>query len=142
MNAMPDRDKAQELLTRANQLGAATTSGAGWPQLATLLGLGAISSMFVILMGTGASEAVFTPVMITMFIWLAILLATGIVFGRSAKTGFGRRWTTTIATWAILWVTAMLGGPLLFDGQFWFYVVIAALITIVTTAGAWIEARK
>jgi hypothetical protein len=142
MSATPDREQAQELLSRAGQLGTAATSGAGWPQLAMLLGLGAVSSMFVILMGTGAGRDIYLPVMFTMFAWVAILIVTGVVFSRSSKAGFGKRWATTMFAWGILWGVAILIGPNFFAGQPWFFITMAALITAVTTAGTWIEARK
>lgn len=141
-NAEPNRSEAQQLLEQAHALGATTTAGASWPQLAMLLGLGGISSMFVVLMGTGASKAIYLPVMFTMFVWLAILIITGMVFTRNAKVGFGRRWVSTIGAWAVLWIIAMVAGPFLFEGQLWFFLLMAALITAATTAGAWIEARR
>lgn len=142
MNTAPNRDEAQQLLDRARALGASTTSGASWPHLTMLMGLGAISSMFLVLMGTGAPQSTYLPVMFTMFVWLAILIVTGIVFARNAKVGFGKRWVTTMAAWGVLWIIAMIAGPFFFEGQFWFFLLMAALITAVTTAGTWVEATR
>ena len=44
----PNPDEARALLEQAGRLGSAARSGAGWPPIALLLGLGGLSAMFTV----------------------------------------------------------------------------------------------
>ncbi len=137
-------EQARGMLQEANQLGMSTRSGAGWPQITMLMGLGAISSLSLISFGlvAGIPDASVTVPMIAMLIWLGIFMGTGLYFGRSVKKGFGARWGLYIGIWAVLWTMGTLLGGLVFEDQMWFYVLCAALIAVTTTACAWYEARR
>lgn len=135
---------ARALLDQADQVGASVRSGAGWPQIAALLGLGAVSSMGVVALTLavrtpGASVAL--PI-IVMVAWIAIFSTTGVVFNRTSKRGFGARWGLYIGAWALLWVAAMTLGGTVFEGDLGFAGLMAALLTVTTTACAWYEARR
>ncbi len=144
MNESISAENARGMLQQANQLGASARTGAGWPQITMLLGLGAISSLSIISFGLveRIPGGVPTVPMIAMFIWLGIFTATGVYFGRSVKKGFGRRWVTYIAIWSVLWTLGSLLSGFVFQDQMWFYILCAALITVATTACAWYEARR
>ena len=47
-----------------------------------------------------------------------------------------------MGAWALVWVVAMLGGTVWWKGQLWFTIAAALALTLVTTAGAWREARR
>jgi hypothetical protein len=139
-----DAGRAQALLQQADQITASVRTGAGWPHIATLLGLGAISSMGIIAL-TLAARVPGTPMVlpiVTMMVWIIIFSTMGLVFSRTSKRGFGARWGLYIGAWAVLWSIAMLVGGTFFQGELWFAGIMAALLTLATTAGAWYEARR
>lgn len=135
---------AQKLLNEAGRLGAASRSGAGWPHIAMLLGLGAISSMSLLafwLVGQVDESLIWIP-MTGMLIWLGIFMATMLHFGKSTKRGFTARWGVYIAVWAVLWGIGCIVGLFFFSDDLWFFAAVAAAITIATVLGAWTEASK
>ncbi len=135
---------AQNLLNEAGRLGAASRSGAGWPHIAMLLGLGAISSMSLLafwLVGQVNESLIWIP-MLGMFSWLGIFMAVMLYFGRSTKQGFTVRWGICIGIWAVLWGIGCVVGLNFFADELWFFAATAAAITITTVAGAWTEASK
>jgi hypothetical protein len=140
----PDADQAQALLDQADQVGTSVRSGAGWPAISFLLGLGAVSSMGMIAF-TYARLAPGTSVTLPavfMGVWLIILMATVFLFTRTSKRGFGRRWGVYMGLWGALWFAAMLLSGFTFQGELWFAGLMAALLTISTTSCAWYEARR
>lgn len=140
----PGAGEAQALLAQADQIGASVRTGAGWPQIATLLGLGAVSAMGVVALGL-AAQAPGTPVVlsiVTMMVWILIFTTMAAVFTQANKRGFGVRWAYYIGAWALLWVAAMVLGGTVLEGELWFSALMAALITLTTTACAWYEARR
>lgn len=139
-----DPGRARELLDQAGRLGAAARSGASWPQIAMLLGLGGLSAMFAIalhLVVIADDRLIWLP-MVVMALWLGILATMMLVFGRSTKFGFGRRWRTAMLAWAAAWVFTIVGGTVWWKGQVWFALGSALLLTVVTAWGAWREARQ
>lgn len=141
--SQPSAQAARELLNEASRLESAARSGAGWPHIAMLLGLGAITSLSMLafwFVGRFDESLVALP-LVAMLIWLGIFMVFMMVFGRSTKRGFGRRWMTFMMIWAGLWVIGILLASTLLTGQFWFAIVIATAITINSVIGAWLEAR-
>lgn len=140
----PSAETARALLNEAGRLESASRAAAGWPHIAMLLGLGAITSLSMLsfwFVGRFDEHLVALP-MTGMLIWLAIFMAFMLVFGRSTKRGFGRRWMTFMMIWAALWVLGILLASTVFTGELWFAILIAAAITLNSVAGAWLEARK
>ena len=140
----PNADQAQALLDQANQVGASIRSGASWPAISFLLGLGAVSSMGIIAftyarLAPGASVAL--P-MVFMGAWLLILTGTVLLFNRTSKRGFGIRWGVYMGLWGALWFAGMLLSGFTFPGELWFAGLMAALLTGSTTTCAWYEARR
>lgn len=139
----PSAQAARDLLNEAGRLGSASRAAAGWPHIAMLLGLGAITSLSMLafwFVGRFDESLVALP-LIAMLIWLGIFMVFMIVFGRSTKRGFGRRWMTFMMIWAGLWVVGILLASTLLAGQLWFAIAIAAAITVNSVVGAWLEAR-
>lgn len=140
----PNPDEARALLEQAGRLGSAARSGAGWPHIALLLGLGGLSAMFTValyLVGRLDERLVWLP-MAVMFLWLAILTVMMVVSNRATKAGFGGRWRTAMLVWAAAWVFSVVGGTVWWRGELWFAIASALLLTAVTTWAAWREARS
>lgn len=139
-----DAARARQLLQEAGRLGAAARAGASWPQIACLLGLGGVSTMFVVSLPlvVMADERLIWLPMVAMAVWLAILITVMVVFSRASKSGFGRRWGQAMGAWAVVWVVAVLGSTVWWKGQLWFAVTAGAALTLITTWGAWREARQ
>lgn len=137
----PTPDEARELLAQASRTASTTRAGASWPHIAGLLGMGAASSLAVPALAYVPEQLVWIP-MTLLFVWIGALFVFAGSFGRSLKEGFGRRWTTTVVAWGILWVASTVGIYWVFPGQTWFLVAASASLTLVTLGGAWIEARK
>jgi len=103
--------------------------------------MGAATSMGTLAMSltTGPQFVIAT---IAMSIWVLISIVFMIVFGRSTRLGFKKRWPAYIVAWAIAYGIAVVlatgsDGQNLIGG-----VVGASLIAIVTITGAVIEARS
>lgn len=141
MSAQPSPDEARALLDQAARSASTARAGAGWPQIAGLMGMGGASSLALPALAFAPEGLVGLP-MTLLFIWIGALFAFGAVFSRSVKRGFGRRWTTTIVLWGICWVAGVVGVSWVFEGQMWFLVLASSAITVVTLVGAWIEARR
>lgn len=141
MSSSPTPEQARALLAQASQAEATTRSGASWPQIAGLLGLGASSSLALPALAYVPSDLVALPV-ILMMLWVVASLVFMMVFGRSVKHGFGKRWVITIVTWGVLWGVGVFGTSTWFVGETWFLVASCALLSVVTLIGAWIEASQ
>ncbi|MUK03575.1 hypothetical protein GM708_17755 [Vibrio cholerae] len=140
----PNASEAQALLDQATQVGASVRSGASWPAISFLLGLGAASSMGMIAF-TYARIAPNTSTalpMVFMGVWLLILMVTVLLFTRTSKRGFGIRWGVYMGLWGALWFAGMLLSGFIFQGELWFAGLVAALLTVSTTSCAWYEARR
>ena len=139
-----DPQQARDLLDQAGRLGAASRSGASWPQITMLLGLGGTSAMFVValyLVVLADERLVWLP-MAFMGLWLAILISTMVVFNRATKAGFGRRWGQAMGAWSVAWIITVIGSTVWWKGELWFAITSALLLTAVTAWGAWREARQ
>ena len=143
MNAdtTPTPDEARVMLDRVGQLGAGATAGASWPHIATLLTLGAATSMGTLAMGltTGAGYVIAT---IAMCVWVLASIIFMLAFGRSTRLGFKKRWPAYMIAWGIAYAIAIVlvasaEGQGLGRG-----IIGAGLITTVTVTSAVIEARS
>ncbi|MDN5905928.1 MAG: hypothetical protein ACTHZK_11550 [Arthrobacter sp.] len=140
----PTADDARGFLREANRLESASRAGASWPHITMQLGLGAITSLTLIsfwLVGRFDESLVAVP-LIALLIWLGILMVFMLVFGRSTKRGFSRRWKTFMAIWTGLWIVGVLLTTTVFSGELWFTLVITTAITVNSVVGAWWEARS
>ncbi|MDO5063380.1 MAG: hypothetical protein Q4E00_00120 [Actinomyces bowdenii] len=136
--------QAQALLVRAERLGASTRSRASVVPSLFLLALGCLCSMLIValhLVALADERLVWLPLSVSMP-WLATLLIAFGAFHRSAKAGFSTRWLQVMAIWGVLWLLVMLGMTMLWRGELWFSLAAIGAITVVTTWGAWREARQ
>ncbi|MET0977988.1 MAG: hypothetical protein ABWX63_04155 [Paeniglutamicibacter terrestris] len=143
-STQPSAQAAAAMLQEAGRLGAAARTGASWPHICMLLGLGAISSLSLIsfwLVGRFDQSLIVVP-LLAMLAWLGIFMAMMLVFGRSTKRGFSKRWLSFMSIWAILWVIGVALGTTVAVNQLWFTLCIAGAITINSVIGAWLEAQK
>lgn len=136
--------RARELLDEAGRLGSAVRAGASWPHIACLLGIGGVSTMFIVSLHLviRLDERLIWFPMSAMAVWLAILITTMVVFSRASKAGFGRRWQQAIGAWSVTWVIAIVGGTVWWPGELWFAIAAGVAVTVVTVGGAWREARQ
>ncbi len=79
--------------------------------------------------------------MLVIGLWLGILTAMMVGFGRAAKVGFGRRWGVTMGAWAVAWIAGVLAVTSLTD-QVWVPATAAGVLLAITGAGAWAETRR
>ncbi|KQO00983.1 MULTISPECIES: hypothetical protein [unclassified Arthrobacter] len=144
MPTAPDADQARRLLAQADQIGGSVRTGAGWPQISLLLGLGAISSLGVIALAYAAQipgASIVLP-MGAMLVWLAIFVTMALVFAQTAKRGFGARWGLYIGGWSVLWVAGIILAGSVFVGDLGFAAAHAAALTLLTAGCALYEARR
>ncbi|MGJ3509944.1 hypothetical protein [Enemella sp. A6] len=140
-----DAERARAMLDRADQVAAATSAGASWPQIATMMVIGASSAMALVGLGLATDHAGRTAaiaVMAVFLTWLAIALGMAGVFGRTTKRGFSRRWNMVLVLWAVVWVAGVVLGSTVFAGNLIWHFAVAAVITILTASGAIAEARR
>ncbi len=142
-DANPSAQAARDMLEQAGRLGAASRTGASWPHVAMLLGLGAISSLSLLsfwLVGQFNESLIALP-LIAMLIWLGIFMAFMLIAGRSTKLGFTRRWRAFIGIWAVLWAIGTIVGLFFFADSLWFFILVATAITANSVIGTWFEVR-
>ena len=137
----PSPEEARRLLEQAERSSATASAGASWPHIAGLLGLGGASSLALPALAYVPEEFVAIPLLL-LFVWIGAIFAFSGVFSRSIKTGFGRRWVTTMTLWGVLWVVGVVGVSWIFPHQAWFVAVSAGALSVVTLGGAWLEARR
>ncbi len=136
--------QAQALLTQAEQTSATVKAGASWAQIATLLTLGAASTLGFIAIAFATrleTEWLWLP-MSALLLWVGLSIVFGAVFGRSAKRGFSRRWFIYLGLWAAAWTFGVIGVTTFFVGNLVFVALLAVLLTAITVGGAWFEASR
>lgn len=146
---LPGPDEARELLSRAAAVGAAATAGAGWPAIASLLTLGAATSIGTLALAftTGAA---YVASLVVMLAWVVVGIGFFSVFARSSKVGFQRRWGWYIAAWAVAYgiaiavavTSARAASATGADPNVVGACLGSALILLVTGGCAWREARS
>ncbi|PQZ91124.1 hypothetical protein CQ018_14265 [Arthrobacter sp. MYb227] len=135
---------ARDMLQEAGRLGAASRAGASWPHITMLLGLSAISSLSLIsfwLVGRFDQSLISIP-LIAMLIWLGIFMVVMMVFGRSTKQGFSKRWIRFMAIWAALWIVGVGLGTTIAIDTLWFTLLVSGAITLNALVATWLEAQK
>ncbi|MFM9273493.1 hypothetical protein [Pseudarthrobacter sp. NKDBFgelt] len=140
----PDAGRAKALREQVNHPGSSVRSSAGWTAISSLLGLGAVSSMGIIAL-TYARLASDTSAVLAgsfMGVWGFIYLANFLYFTRTDTQGFSLRWAVYMGIWGALWFAAVTLSNFIFQGEVWFAGLMAALLTLSTTACAWYEAGR
>ena len=138
----PSREEAEQLLEQAKRLGDAAIVGVGWRSVATLVGLGATTSIGTLAMNLSTGPA-YSTITAAMLAWVLIIIAGSAIAGnRSATRGFGKRWGRYILAWAVAYGIAIACATSELKGNVLIACLASALIAIVTLVGAAREARS
>lgn len=137
----PTPDEARALLHRVDEVALVASAGVSWPYIATLLSLGAATSMGTLAMSL-TTDARYLVAMVAMMVWVVASISFMMVFGRATSLGFKRRWRLSIGAWAAAYVVAIVFASTSQGNNVVGGAIGAALIAIVTISGAVIEARS
>ena len=138
----PSREEAEQLLAHAKRVGDAAIVGVSWRSVATLVGLGATTSIGTLAMNLSSGPA-YVTITTVMLAWVLIIIAgSAIVGNRSATRGFGKRWGRYILAWAVAYGIAIACATSEFKGNILIACLASALIAGVTLVGAAREARS
>lgn len=139
----PSAEEAREMLDRADGIGSSATSAASWPAAMVFNSLAILGSMlmvgFHIVAHTGYGAALLAT---TVGIWAAINATIWPMMQRTTKTGFTKRFLTSLFAYMGLYVVALLVGAFAFpNGNLAYYITAAAVLAGVGLAGAFRELR-
>ncbi|WP_154605132.1 MULTISPECIES: hypothetical protein [Arthrobacter] len=139
----PSAAEAQELLAKAQSIGASATSAAGWPTAMVFNSLAILGSMmmvgFQIVAHTGYGAQLLA---MTIGIWAAITGLTWSFMQHTTKAGFTKRFATSLIAYMVLYVIAIAVGSLVFpNGNLAYYICAAVVLAAVGMAAALRELR-
>lgn len=143
LNNSTSAEEARELLARAEGIGSTATSGAGWPAAMMFNSLAILGSMlmigFQIVAHTGYGAQLLA---LSVGIWAAITATIWPLMHRTAKSGFTKRFTTSLIAYFVLYGAALAMGSLAFPhGNLAYYISAAAILAAVGLAAALRELR-
>lgn len=136
-------EEAREMLARADGIGSSAISAASWPAAMVFNSLAILGSMlmigFHIVAHTGYGAALLA---VTVSIWAAINATIWPMMQRTTKTGFTKRFLTSLFAYMGLYVIALLVGAFAFPtGSLAYYITAAAVLATVGLAAAFRELR-
>ncbi|WP_218711777.1 hypothetical protein [Arthrobacter sp. BF1] len=139
----PSAGEAREMLARADGIGSSATSAASWPAAMVFNSLAILGSMlmigFHIVAHTGYGAALLA---ITVSVWAAINATIWPLMQRTTKTGFTKRFLTSLFAYMGLYAIALFVGAFAFpDGSLAYYITAAAVLAAVGLAAAFRELR-
>ncbi|MET4002763.1 hypothetical protein ABIB48_001479 [Arthrobacter sp. UYCu511] len=142
-NSSPSAEEARELLARAEGIGTTATNAAGWPAAMVFNSLAILGSMLMIGLHIVAHTGYGAPLLaVTVGIWAAINATTWPLMQRTTKTGFSRRFLTSMFGYMGLYVIALLVGVFVFPhGSLAYYIPAAAALAALGLAAAFRELR-
>ncbi|MGA7205068.1 MAG: hypothetical protein WBX27_10610 [Specibacter sp.] len=142
-NSIPSAAEAQELLAKAQSIGASATSAAAWPTAMAFNSLAIMGSMLMIGFQIVAHTGYGAPLLaISVGAWAAISAFTWPMMQRTTKAGFSRRFGTSLAAYMGLYVVAIFIGAYVFPhGNLAYYISAAAVLAAVGLAAAFRELR-
>jgi hypothetical protein len=108
--ALPTPEEARRLLDAADSTGRTATAAASWPGVAVLLSLGSTLSLGTLGMGLTAGTN-YLVAMIGLLVWIGVVVGFQLVFLRSHKIGFGRRWAVYTTALFAVYLAAMIMVP-------------------------------
>ncbi|WP_432245035.1 hypothetical protein ACRB8A_15250 [Arthrobacter sp. G.S.26] len=119
----PTSAEALELLARAESLGRSATRTAGWPAAVTFTSLAILGSLLMVGFHIVATTGYGAPLLAgSIGVWAAVISCIIPIFQRSAKTGFTRRFLTSLFGFFFLYVLAIVVGVVRFsDGNLAYY---------------------
>ncbi|SEE62606.1 hypothetical protein SAMN04489740_1959 [Arthrobacter alpinus] len=139
----PSAAEARELLARAEGIGTSATSAASWPAAMVFNSLAMLGSMLMIGLHIVAHTGYGAPLLAaTVGIWAAINATIWPLMQRTTKTGFTRRFLTSLLGYMGLYVIALLVGAFAFPhGSLAYYIPAAAVLAVIGLAAAFRELR-
>ena len=139
----PTPAQAQELLARADSIGAASTNAAAWPVAMIFTSLAILGSMLMIGMQIVSHTGYGAPLLAaSVGIWAAATATIWPMLQTSTKVGYTKRFLTSLIAYFALYGVALGVGVSLFrDGNLWFYVPAALGLGGVGLAAAFRELR-
>ncbi len=135
--------QAQELLAKAQAIRVASGTSAAWPVAMIFTSLAIIGSMLMIGLHIVGHSGYGGPVLAFSATVRAIFTASiWPIFQRSTKTGYSRRFLTSLFGYFAVYTAALIIGAVYFrDGNFWFYIPAAVVLAVVGLAAAFRELR-
>lgn len=142
-NISPSAAQARELLTQAEGIGSTATSAASWPAAMVFNSLAILGSMLMIGMQIVAHTGYGAPLLsIAVGIWAAISATAWPLMQRTTKSGFTKRFLTSLFGYFILYALALTIGTLMFPhGNLAYYLTSAIVLAAVGLAAAFRELR-
>jgi hypothetical protein len=139
----PAPAEAQELLAKAQSIGATSINAAAWPVAMVFTSLAILGSMLMIGMHIVSHTGYGAPILAeAVGIWAAATACIRPMFQRSTKAGFTKRFLTSLGAYMVLYGIALGAGASLFrDGNLWYYASAAVVLAGVGLAGAFRELR-
>lgn len=139
----PSPAQAQELLARADSIGATSINAAAWPPAMVFTSLAILGSLLMIGMHIVAHTGYGAPLLaISVGIWGAITACIWPMFQTSAKAGFTKRFLTSLCLYFVPYGLALgLGASMFPDGNLWFYLPAAIVLAGIGLAAAFRELR-
>ncbi|MGO4186441.1 hypothetical protein [Pseudarthrobacter sp. TAF60_1] len=139
----PTPAEAQELLAKAQSIGAASINAVAWPVAMVFTSLAILGSMLMIGMHIVSHTGYGAPILATAVgIWAAVTACIWPMFQTSTKAGYTKRFLTSLIAYFALYGIALGAGVSLFrDGNLWYYTSAAVVLAGVGLAGAFRELR-
>lgn len=139
----PSPEQAQELLARADSIGAASTNAAAWPVAMIFTSLAILGSMLMVGMQIVSHTGYGAPLLAaSVGIWAAVTAMIWPMMQTSTKAGYTKRFLTSLIAYFALYAVALGAGVSLFrDGNLWFYIPAAIALAGIGLAAAFRELR-
>lgn len=139
----PSPEQAQELLARADSIGAASTNAAAWPVAMIFTSLAILGSMLMVGLQIVSHTGYGAPLLATSVgIWAAVTAMIWPMMQTSTKAGYTKRFLTSLIAYFALYAVALGVGVSLFrDGNLWFYIPAAIALAGIGLAAAFRELR-
>lgn len=142
-DATPSAEEARELLARAEGIGSAATSAAGWPTAMIFSSMAIFGSLLMIGLHI-VTHTGYGAQLLAMSIgaWAAITAVTWTFMQRTTKAGYSKRFLTSFFGYMALYAAALLTGTLAFpNGSLGFYILAALVLAAAGLAAAFRELR-
>ncbi|WP_425863162.1 hypothetical protein [Arthrobacter sp. TWP1-1] len=142
-SSSPSAAEARELLARAEGIGTSATSAASWPAAMVFNSLAILGSMLMIGLHIVGHTGYGAPLLaVTVGIWAAVNATIWPLMLRTTKTGFTRRFHTSLFAYMSLYMIALLVGAFAFPhGSMAYYIPAAVVLAAIGLAAAFRELR-
>ncbi|MFC8302244.1 hypothetical protein ACFUCV_01005 [Specibacter sp. NPDC057265] len=137
-SSTPTASEARELLARAEGIGTSATSAAGWPTAMVFNSLAILGSMLMIGFQIVAHTGYGAQLLAMSFgAWAAITATSWSLLQRTTKSGFSKRFLTSLAAYMVLYVAAIIVGVTAFpNGNLAYYLSAAIILAAAGLAAA------